>query len=74
MEAVSDALQKLSGKDVHVRMIHGAVGGISESDVNLAGASGAIVIGFHVRPDPKARLLAQQEKIEIIGGNAFLQR
>lgn len=65
VEAVSDALQKLSGKDVHVRMIHGAVGGISESDVNLAGASGAIVIGFHVRPDPKARLLAQQEKIDI---------
>ena len=65
VEAVRDALQKLSGKDVQVRMIHGAVGGISESDVNLAGASGAIVIGFHVRPDPKARLLAQQEKIDL---------
>ncbi len=65
VEAVRDALQKLSGKDVHVRMIHGAVGGINESDVNLASASAAITIGFHVRPDPKAQALAQQEKVDI---------
>ncbi|MDP3937705.1 MAG: translation initiation factor IF-2, partial [Deltaproteobacteria bacterium] len=65
VEAVRDALQKLSGKDVQVRMIHGAVGGINESDVNLASASAAITIGFHVRPDPKALALAQQEKVDI---------
>jgi translation initiation factor IF-2 len=65
VEAVRDALQKLSGKDVEVRPIHGAVGGISESDIMLASASDAIVIGFHVRPDPKAQALARQEKVEI---------
>ncbi|MFQ5458116.1 MAG: translation initiation factor IF-2, partial [Myxococcota bacterium] len=65
VEAVREALEKLSGKDVKITMIHGAVGGINESDVNLASASGAVVIGFHVRPDPKARALAQREKVDL---------
>jgi len=65
VEAVRDALGKLSGADVQVRVIHGGVGGISENDVNLASASDAIVIGFSVRPDTKAQAMAEQQKIEI---------
>jgi translation initiation factor IF-2 len=65
VEAMRDALNKLSGKDVLVRTIHGAVGGISESDIMLASASDAIAIGFHVRPDLKAQSLARQEKVRI---------
>jgi translation initiation factor IF-2 len=65
VEAVSDALLKLSGTDVQVRVIHGAVGGVTESDVMLASASDALVIGFNVRPDPKAQSLAEQEKIQV---------
>ncbi len=65
VEAMRDALNKLSGKDVQVRTIHGAVGGISESDIMLASASDAIAIGFHVRPDLKAQALARQEKVRI---------
>jgi translation initiation factor IF-2 len=65
VEAVRDALIKLSGADVQVRAIHGGVGGINESDVMLASASDAVVVGFNVRPDPKAQSLAEQEKVEI---------
>jgi translation initiation factor IF-2 len=65
VEAMRDALNKLSGKDVQVRTIHGAVGGISESDIMLASASDAIAIGFHVRPDLKAQALARREKVRI---------
>ncbi len=65
VEAVGDALRKLSGTDVQVRVIHGAVGGVSESDVMLASASDALVIGFNVRPDPKTQSLAEQEEVQI---------
>ncbi len=65
VEAVRDALGKLSGDDVLVRVIHGGVGGVSENDVNLASASNGVVIGFNVRPDSKAQALAEQQKVEI---------
>jgi len=64
-EALSDSLLKLSTKEVAVDVIRKAVGPISESDVLLAAASDAIIIGFHVRPNVKAKELAQQESIEI---------
>ncbi len=65
VEAVRDALGKLSGADVQVRVIHGGVGGISDNDVNLASASNAVAIGFNVRPDGRAQALAEQQKVEI---------
>jgi len=65
IEALSDSLLKLSTEEVQVRIIHKAVGAISESDVLLASASDAIVIGFQVRPSASARKLAEQEEIEI---------
>ncbi len=65
VEALSESLTKLSNAEVQVRIIRQAVGQISESDVLLAAASGAIVVGFHVRPDLKARELAEREKVEI---------
>ena len=64
-EALSDSLMKLSTGEVKVHVIHKGVGGISESDVILAVASRAVIIGFHVRPNLKARQLAQQEDIDI---------
>jgi len=65
LKAVSEALGKLGNEEVRVHVVHEAVGGISESDINLAVASNAIVIGFNVRPEPKARNLAKKEGIEI---------
>jgi translation initiation factor IF-2 len=65
VEAVSEALTKLSTGEVKVKVIRQAVGQITESDVLLAQASDAIIVGFHVRPDTKARELAQREKVEI---------
>jgi len=65
IEALSDSLQKLSTEKIHVNIIHKAVGGISESDVLLASASDAIVIGFQVRPSASARKLAEKEEIQI---------
>lgn len=65
VEALSDALMKLSTSEVKVRVIHKGVGGISESDVLLAAASRAVIIGFHVRPNLNARRLAEQEEVEI---------
>lgn len=65
VEALADALENLSGEEVAVRVIHSGVGAISESDVLLAAASEAIVIGFHVRPDPGGREAAEQEGVEI---------
>ncbi len=65
IEALSDSLLKLSNEEVHVNVIHKAVGAISESDVLLAAASNAIIIGFQVRPSASARRLAEQEEIEI---------
>jgi translation initiation factor IF-2 len=65
VEALSESLTKLGTGEVAVRIIRQAVGQISESDVLLAAASDAIVVGFHVRPDPRARELAEREKVEI---------
>jgi translation initiation factor IF-2 len=65
IEALSDSLLKLSTEEVQVNIIHKAVGQISESDILLASASDAIVIGFQVRPSPTARKLADQEEIEV---------
>jgi translation initiation factor IF-2 len=64
-EALSDSLMKLSTQEVKVQVIYKGVGGISESDVLLAIASKAVIIGFHVRPNLKARQLAQQEDVDI---------
>ncbi len=65
LKAVTEALKKLGNEEVRVNIVHQAVGGISESDINLAVASNAIVVGFNVRPEPKARDLAKKEGIEI---------
>ena len=65
VEALSDSLMKLSNQEVIVRVIHKGVGGISESDVLLAAASNAIIIGFHVRPNINARKLAETQKVDI---------
>jgi translation initiation factor IF-2 len=65
VEALSDSLMKLSTDEVKVRIIHKAVGAISESDVLLAQASGAIIIGFNVRPTSSAKKLAESENVEI---------
>jgi translation initiation factor IF-2 len=65
VEALSDSLQKLSTDEVQVNIIHRAVGQISESDVLLASASDAVIIGFQVRPSSAARKLAENEEIEI---------
>ena len=65
VEAVRQSLEKLSSDEVRVRVIHGAVGGVSKSDVMLAQASGAIIVGFNVRPDSVARDDAEREGVEI---------
>lgn len=64
-EALVQALQKLSTDEVRVQIVHGAVGGISESDVNLATASKAVIIGFNTRADAQARRLAETNGIDI---------
>jgi translation initiation factor IF-2 len=63
--ALSDSLMKLSNDEVRVQVIHKGVGAISEGDVILAAASGAIIVGFHVRPHLTARKLAEKEKVDI---------
>ena len=65
VEALSDSLMKLSTAEVKVHVIHKGVGGISETDVLLAAASNAIIIGFHVRPNLNARRLAEKESVDI---------
>ncbi len=65
VEALSDSLMKLSNEEVIVRVIHKGVGGISESDVLLADASDAIIVGFHVRPNVNARKLAETQNVDI---------
>lgn len=65
VEALSDSLIKLSTEEVQLNVIYKAVGQISESDVMLASASDAIIVGFQVRPSPQARKLAEQESIDI---------
>jgi len=64
-EAVSEAVEKLSTPTVKLRVIHSGVGGITETDVLLASASGAIIIGFNIRPEPKAVALAEHEGVDI---------
>ena len=65
VEAVKQSLEKLSNEEVRVRVIHGGVGAVNESDVMLAHASNAIIIGFHVRPDPVAAANAERDKVEM---------
>lgn len=65
VEALTDALHKLSTEEVKVNVIHRGVGGITENDVMLAAASNAVVIGFHVRPNPAAKRLAENDGIDI---------
>ncbi len=65
VEALSDSFMKLTNQEVVVRVIHKGVGGISESDVLLAAASNAIIIGFNVRPNLNARKLAETQKVDI---------
>ena len=65
VEAVRQSLEKLSNEEVRVHVIHGAVGGVTENDVMLASASGAIIVGFNVRPDPLAQVAAEQNEVDM---------
>ena len=65
VEAVKQSLVKLSNDEVAVKVIHGGVGAINESDVTLASASNAIIIGFNVRPDNTAKQIAEQENVDV---------
>jgi len=65
VEALADSLQRLSTAEVKLELIHKSVGAISETDVSLASASRAIIIGFNVRPEPKASQLAEKEGVDI---------
>ena len=65
VEAVTTALSKLSTPKVEVKVLHGGVGAIAESDVMLASASNAVIVGFHVRPEVNARVLAEKEGVDV---------
>jgi translation initiation factor IF-2 len=65
VEALTDALTRMSTAEVKLRVLHGSVGGITESDILLAAASNAIVIGFNVRPESKGQALASQEGVDV---------
>ncbi|MBR6533180.1 MAG: translation initiation factor IF-2 [Clostridia bacterium] len=65
VEAVKESLQKLSNEEVRVSVIHGGVGAVNESDVMLAQASGAIIVGFNIRPDAVAKAMAEREGIDM---------
>ena len=65
VEAVRQSLEKLSNEEVAVKVIHGGVGAINESDITLASASNAIVIGFNVKPDAQAKQLAESESVDL---------
>jgi translation initiation factor IF-2 len=65
IEALTQSLEKISSEKCRLQVIHGIVGGINESDVMLAAASDAIIIGFHVKADPKAQVLAEKEGVDI---------
>ncbi len=65
VEALSEALTRLSTSEVKLEVIHTSAGAISETDVTLAAASGAIIVGFNIRPEPKAAQLAEKEGVEI---------
>ncbi|MDD4264361.1 MAG: translation initiation factor IF-2 [Firmicutes bacterium] len=64
-EAIKQSLEKLSNEEVRVQAIHSGVGAISESDINLASASNAIIVGFNVRPDSIAKKAAEREKVDV---------
>ena len=65
LEALKDSLAKITREDARIDIVHGAVGGINENDVTLAEVTGAVIVGFNVRPDPKARRAAEQQGIEV---------
>ena len=65
VEAVKSALEKLSNEEVRVKVIHAAAGAISESDVSLADSANAVIIGFNVRPDTKAKALAERSHVDV---------
>jgi translation initiation factor IF-2 len=65
VEAIVNAVNRISNEDIKVRVLHSGVGGITESDVTLAGASGAPIIGFNVRPNAKAREIAERSGVEL---------
>ncbi|MBP1556518.1 MAG: translation initiation factor IF-2, partial [Oscillospiraceae bacterium] len=65
VEAVKQSLEKLSNEEVKVKVIHGAVGAVNESDVMLANASNAIIIGFNVRPEPQAKISAERDNVDM---------
>ena len=65
VEAVRESLEKISNEEVRVKVIHGGVGAINESDVMLAGTSGAIIVGFNVRPDSVAKATAERDGVDI---------
>ncbi len=65
VEAVRQSLEKLSNEEVRVRVIHGAVGAVNESDVMLANASNAIIVGFNVRPEPLAQVAAENAQVDM---------
>jgi translation initiation factor IF-2 len=65
VEAIVGAVNRISNEDIKVRVLHSGVGGITESDVTLAGASGAPIIGFNVRPNAKAREIAERSGVEL---------
>ena len=65
VEAVRESLEKISNEEVRVKVIHGGVGAINESDVMLAGTSGAIIVGFNVRPDAVAKESAERDGVDI---------
>ncbi len=73
LEALQDALERFSTDEVKVRVIHGAVGTITETDVMLASASNAIIIGFNVKPEPKAVQQAQAEQVDIKSYNVIYE-
>jgi translation initiation factor IF-2 len=65
VEAVKQNLEKLSNEEVRVRVIHGGVGAVNESDIMLASTSNAIIVGFNVRPDPSAKAMAERNKVDM---------
>jgi len=73
-EALADALAQLSTSEVRVDVVHRGVGAITESDILLAKASGAIVLGFHVRPDSNARAAAEREQVDVPPTASFTKR
>ena len=73
VEALQDALERVSTEEIKVRVIHSAVGTITETDVMLASASNAIVIGFNVKPEPKAVQQAQAERVDIKSYNVIYE-